>query len=233
MKEKGILFSTEMVKAILDGRKTQTRRTIKPQPAAQLYSVNMGYWSEKPEDLKHPYVKCPYGEVGDLLYVRETWADWRGLNYGFAYKADGFISRNGAWECDTPHKLHDVERIEKWSPSLFMPKKAARIWLKVREVRVERLHDISPDDAGDEGVEYWNVDADAFEGGELVADYKNYTWEDDPQSQDYHFPTFANPVDSYRTLWESINGAESWNANPWVWVISFEVISKTGKPKIN
>lgn len=113
-----------------------------------------------------------------------------------------------------------------WKPSIFMPKVAARIWLQITDIKVQRLQDITPGDACDEGIEYWNIDVDAFEGGELQADFKNYTWRDDESYADYHFPTFANCIDSFRTLWQSINGEESWNKNPWVWVISFKQITK-------
>jgi hypothetical protein len=107
-----------------------------------------------------------------------------------------------------------------------MPKSACRTFLKIKGIKVERLNDISPGDACDEGVEYWNVDWGELEGGELIADYKNYTWKDDERYPDYNFPTFANPVDSFRTLWQSINGHESYNENPWVWCLTFERIEK-------
>jgi hypothetical protein len=80
-----------------------------------------------------------------------------------------------------------------------------------------------------EGVEYWNVDAEAFEGGEFVADFKNYMWRDDEKYEDYFSPSYANVIESFKSLWFLINGEESWNKNPWVWVISWDNIPDTSK----
>lgn len=219
MKQIPILFSTPMVQAILKGRKTQTRRVMKPQPDENgvSYMPNAPlYWEETYREEWKPWKWdteqgesfskfCPYGQPGDILWVRESCA--RGLFDEFYYKADG-------------------ANYVKWKPSIHMPKAACRIFLKIKSIRVERLQDISPGDAMDEGLEYCNVDMDAFEGGEFVADYKNYTWRDDESYEDYFFPSFANPIDSFRTLWQSINGTESWNANPWVWVVTFKRCEK-------
>jgi len=178
MKYIPILFSTPMVSAILDGRKTMTRRKTKLQP-------------------------------GDVLWVRETFANNDDNTVGWFYKAD-----------------YPNLKIPKWKPGIHMPKEACRIFLKVTGVKVERLQDISPMDAVNEGVEYYDIDHYALKGGELIADFKNYTWVDDQNYEDYHFPTFTNSIDSFRSLWQSINGVESWNENPWVWCISFERIEK-------
>lgn len=177
-----ILFSTPMVQAILKGRKTQTRRIIKPQPLRQLFDVNMGYWSEEPADLKQPYIKSKY-KVGDIMWVRETFAikkpidaeqDWE----SFGYKSDGY----------------ELMPDEKWKPSIFMPKEACRIFLEVKHVRVERLMDISEDDAIREGI---------ANGAYAVS-----------------------PVSSFRKLWQSINGKDSWDKNPWVWVYEFKRVDR-------
>lgn len=220
MKEHPIIFSTPMVQAILEGRKTMTRRlnnlnTVNDKPdnynflglevnaKSELFST----WQVKEfEDIIFPN-KFPYGNIGDKLWVKETFHKLKQADsFGkYLYKAMG----------DTP---------DKWKPSIFMPKEATRIWLEIIEIKVERLQDISPDDACNEGVNYWNIDADALEGGELVADYENYDWKDDPKSYDYHFPTYSNPVDSFFSLWRKLNGMESLQANPWVWVISFKKI---------
>lgn len=206
-KEIPILFSTPMVQAILASRKTMTRRVIKEKHGLTAEAIaNHGG-------------SCPYGKPGDILWVRETWSEpqlFDGAEPAFVYRANGDIQRHGRG---------------KWKPSIFMPKQASRIWLEVIDIRVERLHEINVYDAGDEGVEYYNVDHEALEGGEFVADYKNYEWRDDPQYEDYHFPTYANPIDSFFSLWRKINGNESFNNNPWVWVVSFKVSSTTGKPK--
>lgn len=194
-------------------------------------------------------IKCPYGKPGDLLYVREAH-----YMYGNWIEDEGELTATGKqkWkfiQCKKEVLFTKPEGIEvrggknskdpyalMWHKRLarFMPKSAARIWLEVVSVKVERLNDISPGDAVDEGVEYWNIDGESMEGGELVADFNNYTWtedkENDPNYADRNFPVFANSVDSFRTLWQSINGTESWYANPWVWAVRFKVISKTGKP---
>lgn len=237
MKEIPILFSTPMVQAILEGRKSQTRRILKDKHV--LYSLDVN--KVIPEYFKDGDGGwCPYGQPGDVLWVRESWGvgsrsdPFQGSVDGIEFKADSkFIDDIESLP------LHSFENFDYgnydksgWRPSIHMPKAIARIWLQVESVRVERLQDICQHDAGEEGVEYFNVDWDAFEGGELLADYTNYTWRDDPTYEDYHFPTFANPVDSFRTLWQSINGAESWQANPWVWAIQFKVLSTTGKPTL-
>ena len=159
---KPILFSTNMIQAILAGNKTQTRRILKPQPGADTdvsYMPNeplnwKGEWFEYKWETEEGETICkhPKYNVGDVLWVRETFAEWE--NGGYAYKADGFIERYGAWERDTPKKFHDVERVEKWKPSIFMPKDACRIFLEVTSVRAERLQDISEDDAIAEGIKH-------------------------------------------------------------------------------
>lgn len=200
-------------------------------------------------------------QPGDLLWVREA---WQMIGWSFEDGTMTVKYKDGKWlDCYAPDPKEDsswmlnyVEHLEEigclkkdpndeerflftdkpqpWKPSIHMPKNAARIWLEVTDVRVDRLQSISPGDACDEGINYWNIDPEAMEGGELQADFENYTWtdkkENDPNYEDRYFPTFANPVDSFRTLWQSINGKESWEANPWVWVVSFKVLSTTGKP---
>lgn len=217
-KDRPILFSTPMVEAILDGRKTQTRRTrgleeINKNPDdwhfAGIYYVTdcdeLGATFQNCEEFAR--TKCPYGKPGDRLWVRETWQITNFLhpsdeNYGYIYKA----SENGKdWQENTEEW--------KWKPSIHMPKAAARIWLEVTDIRVERLQDISKEDAKAEGVE-------------PVADgYKNYMPKLSSTSQ-FCWPTAYH---SFQSLWESINGAESWDRNPWLWVVKFKVLSTTGK----
>lgn len=206
MNFKPILFSTPMVQAILAGRKSQTRRIIKWPLKDPNYHLSIGESDSAP-----PLSYAPI-QVGDILWVRETFSPLvtggpENFNL-YAYRADGT----------------DIDG--KWKPSLFMPKEAARVCLKVTRVRAERLQAISVHDAAEEGVEYDNIDYGALDGGELIADYTNYMWKDDPNYEDYHFPVFPDPINSFRTLWQSINGADSWDANPWCWVYDFERIEK-------
>ena len=195
---KPILFNTEMVRAILDGRKTCTRRIIKPQLTAH-YGTQC--------------VKPPY-QPGDVLYVRETWGiyteSWLDADY-FIYKAD--YPANAATYTYQDGTICDLPR---WHPSIHMPKEAARIWLKVTNVRVERLQDITPKGAESEGV--GNLFYDDIGYGE-----KNYGTEVDPE--------YGIAKEQFAWLWDStIKKSDldryGFNANPWVWVIWFERCEK-------
>jgi len=232
-KDRPILFSTPMVQAILDGRKTQTRRTrgleeINKNPDSWKKGATTQtcrFWDADKEEDPNPidihygfrfngngnhelYIPCPYGKPGDRLWVRETWQITYFLhpsdeNYGYIYKA----SENGKdWQENTEEW--------KWKPSIHMPKAAARIWLEITDISVERLQDISKEDAIAEGIE-------------PVADgYKNYMPKLSSTSQ-FCWPTAYH---SFQSLWESINGAESWDRSPWLWVVKFKVLSTTGHP---
>jgi hypothetical protein len=189
MKERPILFSTPMVQAIMEGRKTQTRRIAKGHA---LQFLDAGLLSEyvSKQDL------CPYGELGDILWVRETWAlpvDADGNDAGYQYKAD-YSDGSERW---------------KWKPSIHMQKSACRLFLQITYIAIERLNDISDDDAIAEGIIGWS-DASGF------------------GHPDHDYPTVDNPVESYKSLWKKINGEESWNENPWVWVIEFKRIKRNG-----
>lgn len=169
---KPILFNTEMVRAILDGRKSCTRRIMKPQLTAH-------YGTQ--------YVKPPYGP-GDILYVRETWK--KAPNGYYYYES---------WQRD------DVADIVKWKPSIHMPKEAARIWLKVTDVRVERLQDITIEGIRKEGLEpRFNV-KDKFSDGIARGRFLEL-WNNTIKKSD---------LDHY-----------GWNANPYVWAIEFERCEK-------
>ncbi len=148
MKELPILYNTEMVKAILDGRKTQTRRPIKPcHKEACGFNVNFDHTGTKVmsitdfDEHESSYdndTRCPFGQIGDRLYVRETALYWRtknGIDSVAAFKADGY----------------ELELGEQWIPSIHMPKKYARIWLEITDIRVERVQDITDIGAMDEG----------------------------------------------------------------------------------
>ncbi|NUQ80811.1 MAG: hypothetical protein HUU10_04295 [Bacteroidetes bacterium] len=163
MKSTPIIFSTEMVRAILDGQKTQTRRIVKGDPYLWLFN------------------ETPFGKVGDQLWVRETWA------YGnddllFIYKA--------GYPKNSPYQLKNTPSVSnvKWKPSIHMPFVVCRIFLEITDTRIERLQDITPDDAMDEGIPL----------------------------------TTNDPIEEFCFLWESIYGPGSWDANPYVWVISFK-----------
>lgn len=214
MKERGMIFNGEMVRALLDGRKTQTRRPIKWKQTrfteiGEREDGSKWPWSEDAEhacDFWHP---CPFGAVGDRIWVRETWASGLSTKSTLAYRAT--------------HKREDLEDgfydTIKWTPSIHMPRWASRILLEITDVRVERLNAISEEDAQREGVhtEVWDQT--------VVA--RNYAARDEFfqfWSEDMPHYVEMNQLyrSSFRSLWESIYGSENWLANPWVWVIEFK-----------
>lgn len=210
---KPILFNTEMVRAILEGRKNCTRRVIKPQPDEK-HTFPLGFVTDSTEKKEVgcfgfgineyggsvQYVKPPYGYApGDILYVRET---WKKAPNGYYYYED--------WQ------RNDIADVTKWKPSIRMPKEDARIFLKVKDVRVERLQDITPKDAENEGVGNLFYE-------DIGYSEKNYGTEVDPE--------YGIAKEQFAWLWEStIKKSDidryGWNANPWVWVISFERCAK-------
>ncbi|HDS7829880.1 TPA: morphogenetic protein [Klebsiella variicola] len=208
--ERGMIFNAEMVRALLSGRKTQTRRIIKPQPEATLSGSLSGKWLSRPlnglllpkiEDIA---IHCPFGVVGDRIWVRETFQgplfDYDLMNSYCkdptpfekpefcVYKADGVPAPEFY---DADDELHCC-----WRPSIHMPRWASRILLEITNVRVERLKSICDGDAIREGCSTADM-----KSGDCVAD------------------VFAR-------LWASIYGDESWNSNPWVWVIEFKRIEE-------
>lgn len=217
---KPILFNSEMVQAILAGRKTQTRRVVKQQPDEDYYyeiklqdgiltiDYNAGDMNSQ--------IVSPYGKPGDILWVRETWRKIQECNseetiiqYAadkpdslYLVDGDGFqmFNKNG------------TEKLVSWKPSIHMPKEAARIFLKVKDVRVERLQVVSEEDAIAEGVE---IKSSTLSGQNV---FRNYI-EDE-------IIGFVAPENSFASLWQSIYGPESWNQNPYVWVYTFEVVEK-------
>ncbi len=209
---KPILFNTEMVRAILEGRKGATRRSVKgyiPDDAVWGYTAftPKGYISCRgtfADGYGEKFFKLPC-EPGNILYVRETWH--KGLEW-YIYRAN---------YSDTEKFYRGGKEIEmKWRPSIHMPKEAARIWLKVTNVRVERLQDITPKGAESEGV--GNLFYDDIGYGE-----KNYRTEVDPE--------YGIAKEQFAWLWEStIKKSDidryGWDANPWVWVIEFERCEK-------
>lgn len=199
MKMRPILFSGPMVRALLGDRKTMTRRAIKkPEPTLFPDWFTSASWEPdfglvvKDHEGKGRGTwtrECPYGQPGDILWVRETFATDDGKT--FWYRADGETYNHGL----------------PWKPSIHMPRKAARIFLQVKGVRVERLHAINSLDAMAEGVE----SADGLRGW----------WYDYLESKGHTIVGVASATASFRSLWRSINGDDSWDANPWVWVVEF------------
>lgn len=201
MKERPILFSAPMVRAILDGSKTQTRRVAKRTAAGHVKETG-GHrrWHIADFDA---YLACPYGQPGDRLWVRETWAA--------PHSEDGRPPR--AIQCDQLRIHYSASEGRGglvWRPSIHMPRWASRITLEITAVRVERLWEVSEADAVSEGV-----------GGITVSDggatrWVNYSRPDSKGS------AFGDARSSYRSLWDEINGQGSWDANPWVWVVEFK-----------
>ncbi len=201
MKQRPILFSTEMVQAILAGRKTQTRRVVKPQPIEGLEHVSGDLFFDKhTSGILPKSFKCPYGKKGDVLWVREA----------FCYNDDDGYSSEFSYKADHP-------TAKGWKPSIHMPKDAARIWLRIKDVRVERLNEISEQDAEAEGIEQFTKDGVGFKYG-----LDGWHW-----SLHTGAPFMCNNRRmAFYTLWCLINGEQSWRANPWVWVVEFERIEK-------
>ena len=214
IKEHPILFSAPMVRAILEGRKTVTRRVCKPQPSAKAHTTcasgnPMGAWWETGKDI----IRCPYGKPGDRLWVRETFIDLRGTGVEHRPDPDGPIQRY-AYAADCRPGSHSDEARKdfglKYKPSIHMPRAACRILLEITDVRVERLQDISEDQAQAEGVRLMRDGSDTWvsrEGpGNLVTPW----------------PTAK---EAFSDLWNSINGPHAWAANPWVWAVSFKRVT--------
>lgn len=244
-----MIFNGEMVRAILDGRKTQTRRIMKVQPSDGFHPTHNGYdldlnahWYTPGVVDKNGYLQpakkdvfgvadenegytCPFGAVGDRIWVRETWGvvsheldedgriqPWSPDRPATAIHempfGNGYYTGHAIYAADGEFTWGDDDGYEDgrscWKPSIHMPRAACRILLEVTGVRVERLNSISQEDAQAEGMELtgWRPTySDPDSGGEV--------W---------------TPYDNFAQLWESIYGEESWKANPWVWVIEFKVV---------
>ncbi|BBP60419.1 hypothetical protein [Pseudomonas sp. St316] len=201
IKERPILFSAPMVRAILEGRKTVTRRAVKGVGLKWLEEFTPGYVADPANSL------CPYGLPGDRLWVRETWvADAqldavapRELSQGepILYPADGAVRQSGC----------SMISPGKGRPSIHMPRWVSRILLDITEVRVERLQEISEEQAKAEGVRLMRDGSGTWvsrEGpGRLVTPW-------------------TTAKEAFGDLWNSINGTDAWDANPWVWVVEFK-----------
>lgn len=255
MKTKPILFSTEMVQAILDGRKTQTRRIVKPQPNVEFYCTSFEY--------PHAQIRCNEEEaqvtilrspktnracfinkapllyngkganykVGDILWVRETWdyyetseecIDENTIEYriAFAYKALNTlpksndiqwvkVSEDKYWKAQEKIDYEENHNSSGWKPSIHMPREAARIFLEVTDVRVERLQSISNSDALSEGIKVIEEDEDYF-------DYEN----------NGEAGSYGTARGSFFSLWRKIYGDKCFDNNPFVWVYEFKQVEK-------
>ncbi|NAU32592.1 hypothetical protein EE082_24015 [Klebsiella pneumoniae] len=220
MKERGVIFNGEMVRAILHGRKTQTRRIVKGTDGAvkfcKEWDINgeeiFVVLGEKDHTGMNPVLgalSCPFGAVGDRIWVREAFrvhslaTDVATL----AYKA----SERNSWAEQT-HRVpvavcNKPATPEKWTPSLHMPRWASRILLEITDVRVERLNAISEEDAEAEGI-----DMEALYGSQDCYDC----------IADHNMTGRPTVTGAFKHLWESIYGEEGWKSNPWVWVIEFK-----------
>ncbi|AKZ85336.1 Uncharacterised protein [Enterobacter hormaechei] len=225
--ERGMIFNAEMVRAILDGRKTQTRRIMKVQPQPSK-SRPGDFWfsSKKLESMVHVSDLvpgnslisdchlffqehcCPYGAVGDRIWVRETWAE-------AGASAPDLKLYRANYPAHVPTHYENVPPAEdvRWTPSIHMPRWASRIVLEITGVRVERLNSISETDAEAEGIDMEAL-FDSQDCYDCIAGH-NMTGR----------PTATG---AFKYLWESIYGSDSWYANPWVWVIEFKRIEGDG-----
>ncbi|MGQ2982100.1 hypothetical protein [Flavobacterium sp.] len=254
MKVRPILYSTQMVQAIKDGRKTQTRRILKLLPAdAKWFADNECEMAIEPRDVPKGFqifwndvfdpesdepidrwrwfddIACPYGDPGDMLYVRETY-------YAYGYWITNGVTATGkhkyrfvdlscysVWQDkgfgyryydDPPDEILSNSSLGKMGyhkrPSLFMPKAAARFFQKIKRRWAERLNDISEADAISEGVEL-DIEYQAYK------DYQNDN------------SLYVSAKDSFRTIWEMINGKGTWDKNPFVWCVEFELTDNPWK----
>lgn len=216
---KPILFNTEMVRDILAGRKTATRRVVKPQPKGQLVPMpDESGWPGYFGEADNPRVIRPTYFVGDILYVRETWCDPSGTGYPFLYKADMPMH----WDAEDTETGIPVDLKAEdytWRPSIHMPKEAARLFGRVTGLKAQRVQDITDEEARREGAadreDFHRVWNNCYakprpvkgENGE-IDHYESYPWEDIQEARTYR----GKP-------WYVIG-------NPWVWVIEFERITK-------
>jgi hypothetical protein len=208
---KPILFSTPMVIAILDGRKTQTRRVIKDKDITNWFDIDVdgkpiAYIDQETGDSYPPTHRAKY-QPGDILWVQETWKVIRlleNMQMQFEYRADGLISKTIDFLLDRFTKFKKFADKHGWQSPYFMPREAARIFLKVTNVRVERLQEITVDDCRLEGC----CSSDCLQTG--------------PHSPDCKCDTL------FYNVWNDISAKRGygWDTNPWVWVVKFERISK-------
>lgn len=216
MKFRPILFSAPMVRALLNGTKTQTRQVVKPRPDRYMGKRCMLQPHELAGEVNQgEYSNCPHGQPGDRLWVREPWCgeidghtsqliyNEDGNTYKCLYRADGqhVVLDDGDGFTKTNK---DGSEASPWKPSIHTPRWASRITLEITAVRVERLHNIS--------------EADAIAEGVIAEDNRRYYCGFDDEGRILS----KSPVTAYAWIWNSINGPHSWELNPWVWVIEFK-----------
>jgi hypothetical protein len=214
-----ILFSAPMIRALIDSRKTQTRRIMKPQPQKNFDGWDWGWlvpgknvtpgtaitWRDDHDPspaFRHWY--CPYGRAGDLLWVREAFIHghpYDGSHFGkekIWYRADNDLDE---WQGEDGEMTEHIP----WKPSIHMPRAFSRLTLEITNVRTQRLQDITPEDAIAEGLR--------------IFDYKGlpaYAWKEDGNGH-------GSPKGAFWALWDHVNGPESWKENPWIWALTFKV----------
>jgi hypothetical protein len=223
MQEHPILFNGDMVRAILEGRKTQTRRPLKIQPPSSSCQIATFIESTSREDRKKEgklhwvklspdglsviynqgkYFACPFGQPGDRLWVRETWA-WIGseTNGHYVYRSN---------------YLPEQQYFVTWQPSIHMPRKASRIILEIDEIGAERIQDITEDEAMAEGIREWTKDGELYKYGHIEPGDQGCTpWSAMPKTV----------MGAYKSLWNGIYTEDlNWEANPWVWVVKFHKV---------
>lgn len=197
-----ISFSTLMVRGILSGRKTQTRRILKEQLpiGVKWWEVCYGELNCRIVDIRNVYThcKCPYGKLGDLLWVREAF-ELVPVETASIYENESRVEHRVKYKADGKACFN------QWKSGRFLKKSHSRLWLKITNIKVERLQSISEEDARREGVKY-NLSLEFNQ-------YLNY------EKGIYQCPS---AVESFKSLWSEINGQKSWSENPFVWVIQFE-----------
>ncbi len=223
MKERPILFAAPMVRALLAGTKTQTRRVVRipgsdgtgthcyptPEHSQMLIDGSAEFSFDGGFDQDVRSVRCPYGVPGDRLWVREThslWADQKTRDYLLDTR-DDHAHLPAVYAANHPGcSSLDAGGGKHWRPSIFMRRSLSRITLEVTDVRIERLQDISEEDARAEGVQLGISKPCTVNGEPGVV-------------------SFFDPNAAYAYLWNQINGIGAWSANPWVWAVSFRVMS--------
>lgn len=258
VKERPLLFSPPMIRVLLEGRKTQTRRIVKADfhhghAMAKITPIDSEFLLERWPEAERSFsnfgrcdrIQCPYGVVGDRIWVKESYCfakfweamgidDWAATVH---YPADG--ADRQIYQCDAPDDVGFwpgavIRKYEgKRLPSIFMYRWVSRITLEIIDVRIERVQDISEEDAIAEGVDpLFDLEtAKAMPECDLKPmPWRNYLFHGligktitTKQSNDWQhqFSSYKTAAGSYSSLWESINGEGSWAANPWVWVVEF------------